>query len=89
MAKTVKTWPAMQETQNQSTSWEDLWRREGQPIPVVLPGKFHGQRNLVGYSPWGCKVHGRSTEHIINLWKINLVYRMHFIFRKSELKSVF
>ena len=22
-------------------------------IPVFLPGKFHGQRSLVGYSPWG------------------------------------
>ena len=26
-----------------------------QPIPVLLPGKFHGQRLLVGSSPWGCK----------------------------------
>ena len=26
-----------------------------QPTPVFLPGKSHGQRNLVGYSPWGCK----------------------------------
>ena len=25
------------------------------PIPVFLPGEFHGQRSLVGYSPWGCK----------------------------------
>ena len=25
------------------------------PTPVVLPGKSHGQRSLVGYSPWGCK----------------------------------
>ena len=25
------------------------------PTPILLPGKFHGQRNLVGYSPWGCK----------------------------------
>ena len=25
------------------------------PTPVLLPGKFHGQRNLVGYSPWGHK----------------------------------
>ena len=25
------------------------------PTPVFLPGKFHGQRSLVGYSPWGCK----------------------------------
>ena len=32
------------------------WSRKGQPIPVFLPGKFHGQRILVGYSPWGCKL---------------------------------
>ena len=25
------------------------------PILVFLPGEFHGQRNLAGYSPWGCK----------------------------------
>ena len=31
------------------------WRRKWQPTPVFLPGKFHGQRSLVGYSPWGCK----------------------------------
>ena len=31
------------------------WRREWQPTPVFLPGEFHGQRSLVGYSPWGCK----------------------------------
>ena len=27
----------------------------GNPTLVFLPGKFHGQRNLAGYSPWGCK----------------------------------
>ena len=26
-----------------------------QPTPVFLPGEFHGQRSLVGYSPWGLK----------------------------------
>ena len=31
------------------------WRREWQPTPVFLPGEFHGQSSLVGYSPWGCK----------------------------------
>ena len=31
------------------------WRREWQPPPVFLPGEFHGQRNLVGYSPCGHK----------------------------------
>ena len=30
-------------------------RRKWQPTPVLLPGKFHGQRSLVGYSPWGRK----------------------------------
>ena len=30
-------------------------RRKWQPIPVLLPGKSHGQRILVGCSPWGRK----------------------------------
>ena len=29
------------------------WRRQWQPTPVFSPGQFHGQRNLVGYSPIG------------------------------------
>ena len=28
------------------------WRRAWKPTPVFLPGKSHGQRSLVGYSPW-------------------------------------
>ena len=32
-----------------------LWRRKWQPIPVLLPGKLHGWRSLLGYSPWGPK----------------------------------
>ena len=32
-----------------------LWRREWQSTPVFLPGKFHRQRSLVGYSPWDRK----------------------------------
>ena len=31
------------------------WRRKWQPTLVFLPGEFHGQRSLVGYSPWGRK----------------------------------
>ena len=34
------------------------WRRKSQPIPVFLPGKSHGQRNLAGYSPWGSQIVG-------------------------------
>ena len=41
------------------------WRRKWQPIPVFLPGEFHGQRSLADCSPWGRKRvgHDRSTEH--------------------------
>ena len=31
------------------------WRKKWQPTPVLLPGKYHGQRSEVGYSPWGRK----------------------------------
>ena len=32
-----------------------LWRRKWQPTPVLLPGKSHGRRRVVGYSPWRLK----------------------------------
>ena len=47
-----------------------LWSRKWQSTPVLLPGKFHGQRSLVGYSPWGCKESGMTEQlstHIIAL----------------------
>ena len=39
------------------------WRKKWQPTPVFLPGEFHGQRSLVGYSPWGHK-ESDTTEHM-------------------------
>ena len=42
---------------------ETPWRRKWQPTPVFLPGKFHGQRNVAGYSRWGGK-ESATTEHI-------------------------
>ena len=41
----IKNLPAMQETRF------NPWRRERLPTPDFLPGEFHGQRSLVGYSP--------------------------------------
>ena len=38
-------------------------RRKWQPTPVFLPGKFHGQRSLVDYIPWGCKEADRLSTH--------------------------
>ena len=39
------------------------WRRKWQPTPVPLPGKFHGLRSLVGYSPW-CRRELDMTERL-------------------------
>ena len=43
---------------------EDPLEDEWQPTPVFLPGKPHGQRSLVGYSPWGSQraEHNLATE---------------------------
>ena len=35
--------------------YEDLLKRKWQPTPVLLPGKSHGRRSVVGYSPWDRK----------------------------------
>ena len=37
------------------------WKKEWQPTPAFLPGECHGQRSLVGYSPWG-RIESDMTE---------------------------
>ena len=39
------------------------WRRQWHPTPVLLPGKSHGWRSLVGCSPWGRK-ESDTTEQL-------------------------
>ena len=51
VAQMVKNLPEVRETWVQSLGCP--WRRKWQPSPVFWPGEFHGQRSLVGYSPWG------------------------------------
>ena len=43
----------------------NVWRRQWQPTPVLLPGKSCGQRSLVGCSPWG-------------RWESDTTERLHF-----------
>ena len=50
------------------------WRRKWQPTPVLLPGKFHGWRSLVGYSPWGQK-ESDTTELLYFLSFYNSFWR--------------
>ena len=39
-----------------------FWRRKWQPTPVFLLGESHGQRSLVGYSPWAAKSWTRLSD---------------------------
>ena len=55
VAQMVKNLPAVQETQVESLDWEDLLKKGLASHTVFLPREFHGQRSLVGYSPWGHK----------------------------------
>ena len=54
--------PAVQETRVQS-----LVRKI--PTPVFWPGKFHGQRNLAGYSPWSCKELDTTEHTCTQIWE--------------------
>ena len=61
----VKNPLAMQETQRCGFDlWvrKIPWRRKWHPTPVLLPGKFHGPRSLVGYSPWGRKESDKTEQ---------------------------
>ena len=49
----VKRLPTMWKTWVQSLGQEDPLRRKWHPTPVLLPGKAHGWRSVVDYSPWG------------------------------------
>ena len=51
--------------------WILLWKRQWHPTPVLLPGKSHGQRTLVGCSPWGRE-------------ELDTTKRLHFHFRTLE-----
>ena len=53
----------MPETWAQSLGKEDLLEKKKAPTPVFLPGEFHAQTSLVGYSPWDLK-ESDTTEQL-------------------------
>ena len=74
MAQTAKDPPAMWETQVQSLDGEDPLERGMATHSRLLPGEFHGQSSLVGYSPWDSKkldTTERLTHTVedINVWR--------------------
>ena len=49
-----------------------IWRRQWHSTPVLLPGKSHGWRTLVGCSPWGCE------ESVGHDWATSLFTFLHW-----------
>ena len=49
------------------TNWltDTYWRRKWQPTTVLLTGKSHGWRRVVGYSLWGRKESDKTERHYI------------------------
>ena len=57
----------MQETQVHSLGWKVPLVKEMATHSSILPGKSHGQKSLVGYSPWGPKESDRMA-HVLDRW---------------------
>ena len=82
-------WPSDKESSYQCRrhgldSWvrKILWRRKWLLTPVFLAGEFHGQRSLVGYSPWGCRELG--TTYQLNNNKITAPIRTTAVCSPAE-----
>ena len=73
---------------NKAQSWiqgtlEIPWRRKWKPTPEFLPGKSHGWRSVVGYSPCGCK-DSDTTELLhfsVYVWMWELDYKESWVLR--------
>ena len=52
--------------------WKIPWSKKWQSTPAFLPGKFHGQRNLVGYSHWG---HKGKSQTLLSDWTYTQIAR--------------
>ena len=66
----ILLWPCCPKLSNFQSSNSQQRRRQCQPTPVLLPGKSHGWRSLVGCSPWG-------------RWESDTTEQLHFHFSLS------
>ena len=68
----VKNLPGMQENQILSLGGEEPLEKEMATHSSILPGKFRGQRSLVGYSPWGLKESDKTEKLTLPLLSLYL-----------------
>ena len=69
VAQMVKNSPAKQETLVQSLGWEDPLAKGMATHSIVLPGEFHAQMSLAGYSPRGRRVRQDWVTFISHLYQ--------------------
>ena len=77
VAQVVKKLPATQEMVFDPWVGKSPWRREWQPTPVFLPGEFHGQRSLVGYSPGVAKSQTQLSDYHLSSFHANPGYQLN------------
>ena len=72
-------------------SWDGKipWRNKWKPIPVFLPGEFHGQRSLMGYRPWGPDQCRSEVHHFILHAIEQISFKQSFSSIKKAQKSRF
>jgi len=67
-----------------SKGLEGLPKKEMATHSSILAGKFHGQRNLVGYSPWGCK---RIQHNLETKQQQHLVFKFMVFFTAAQTET--
>ena len=77
VAQLVKKLPATHEMVFDPWVGKSPWRREWQPTPVFLPGEFHGQRSLVGYSPGVAKSQTQLSDYHLSSFHANPGYQLN------------
>ena len=91
VAQMVKHLLAMLETQVNPWAGKIPCRRKWQSTPLLLPGKCHGRRSLVGCSPWGPKELDTTEWLHFNADEVGclrvLIGLLHIFFKKCLLKS--
>ena len=58
------------------------WRRKWQLTPVFFPGKFHGQRSLAGYSPWGHKESDMTEQ-----WNTQSTFNANVFYLQAQMST--
>ena len=84
VAQMVKRLPTMRKTQGQSLGQEDPLEKEIATHSSGLPRKSHGQRSVVGYSPWGKESDMAEQRHFTSASPKGECRKSHFTVVETE-----